>query len=852
MTIRDIAVSFGFNVDRASQQQAENAIRGIRNLATNLLGKIALVLSVKALGNFINDCTKAASNVEEMENKFNVVFDNMAEDVDKWAENFANSVGRNKNTIKGYLADQQNLLVGFGMTREEGAKLSEEMTSLALDIASFANQDENVAVDAMTRAVMGQTQAARTLGAVLDDTTRAETMQAMGLQGTYDKLSQLEKMQVNYNTILRQSPDAIGDCVRSMGSYESSSRQLASAQQEFKEFIGGQLLPVMSIFVQWMTKGVKAATSFAKSILLDAEGNNRLLKTFERIHSTVKVLQPAVDRFSSAMKNGIDKASNVVGNIVNRLGGMGNAIKLLSIIGASFLIVMNWWKIVSGAKAFFNVIQGIGKMFSMANLQVLAIIAVVAVLALIVEDFIQFMMGNDSVIGEVFKKLGLDVDDVREKIFTAFDKVKNFLFGVFEGIKTAVKMFVGTVKGFFERHGSEIFATVQRYWNLIVQFWTGIFTFFSQLISRIFGGSEKDVADSQENTSTSIIDIWGKILEFFSETFDKIFSIVNVALNAIFSIIEAVFGIIKTFWDNWGSQVLNGFAMIFGGLQTAIDGFLQILMGILSFITSVFQGDWDGAWQAIQEIFSGIWTFISGIFQTVIGSIYTIVVTYLGMISTIWGSIWSGISSFIGGILSSIAATVSSVFSGILAGITGAVGGIRDAIVTGFTAAISFITSLPGQAIKWGSDMIEGIANGIKGAIGKVTDAVKGVADGIKSFLHFSVPDEGPLTDYESWMPDFMGGLASGIKTNKKNVLEEIKSLTGDMSKLMAVGTASYGTAANSALRNAGTTITQNVNIDNSYTGGSIEAQKNVSHAMKKSASDATTYMARALAYSRG
>ena len=50
-----------------------------------------------------------------------------------------------------------------------------------------------------------------------------------------------------------------------------------------------------------------------------------------------------------------------------------------------------------------------------------------------------------------------------------------------------------------------------------------------------------------------------------------------------------------------------------------------------------------------------------------------------------------------------------------------------------------------------------------KGCINKVADAVKGVANKIKSFLHFSVPDEGPLADFESWMPDFMQGLADGI-----------------------------------------------------------------------------------------
>ena len=44
-----------------------------------------------------------ASNVEEMENKFNVVFDGMTEEVNKWAEDYAAAIGRNKNTIKEYV-----------------------------------------------------------------------------------------------------------------------------------------------------------------------------------------------------------------------------------------------------------------------------------------------------------------------------------------------------------------------------------------------------------------------------------------------------------------------------------------------------------------------------------------------------------------------------------------------------------------------------------------------------------------------------------------------------------------------------------------------------------------------------
>ena len=621
MTIRDISVAFGFDVDRASQTQAENSIKGLKSMATKLLGKIAVVFSVTKLASFAKDCVEAASNVEEMENKFNTVFGNMADEVDKWAEEFANSVGRNKNTIKSYLADQQNLLVGFGMTREEGAKLSEEMTSLALDIASFSNQDEDVAVNAMTKAVMGESEAAKTLGAVLNDTTRAETMQALGMQGTYQSLSQLEKMQVNYQAILRQSPDAIGDCVRSMGSYESSTRQLKAAQEEFKEFVGGQLLPVMSVFVQWVTKGVKAATSFAKAILLDAEGNNRILLAFERIHAIVKRLQPAIDRFTSSMRNGINKAIDTVKNIVDKMGGMENALKLLAIIAGAFLIAMNWSKIIGGAKAFLTMIQGIGKLFSLANLKILAVVAVIVILALIVEDFVNFLLGNDSVIGTIFDKLGIGADNARQAIFNAFNKVKEFLLNVWDVIKTGAGMFVDTVKGFFERHGEQIRKNFERVWGIISTLLNGVWTFITQLAATLFGGTEDTINGSQESTKDKVLSIWQAILDALSAIWDAIFEVVNAVFNAVATVIETVFKWIQAFWNSWGSEILSWFKVLWDSIGGILNGFLDIIKGVANFISSVFTGDWQGAWEAIKSIFQGVWdvivNFITAVWETI-------------------------------------------------------------------------------------------------------------------------------------------------------------------------------------------------------------------------------------------
>lgn len=210
------------------------------------------------------------------------------------------------------------------------------------------------------------------------------------------------------------------------------------------------------------------------------------------------------------------------------------------------------------------------------------------------------------------------------------------------------------------------------------------------------------------------------------------------------------------------------------------------------------------------------------------------------------------IHDFFSNIFSGIANFVSSTFSNILNGIISTVTSIKDAIVNGFNSAIDFIKSLPGQAIQWGKDFIGGLKDGIMAGVQGIVDAVKGIGDKIRSFLHFSVPDEGPLTDYESWMPDFMGGLADGIEGNQDLVMDKVKNLAGGISALMGAAKANAGTAAASTINNTTSSVTQNVNIENSYTGGTPETQKNVSKAMKKSASDATAQMARGLAYARG
>lgn len=142
-----------------------------------------------------------------------------------------------------------------------------------------------------------------------------------------------------------------------------------------------------------------------------------------------------------------------------------------------------------------------------------------------------------------------------------------------------------------------------------------------------------------------------------------------------------------------------------------------------------------------------------------------------------WNNIKTSISGSLGDILSNIISSFSDMFSNV----SSKVGDIYNVISDGFGNAVDFIKDLGSSAWDWGSDLISGFVDGIWDSIGEVTNAVKGVANKVTSYLHFSKPDIGPLREYEKWMPDFMKGLARGITNNAGLVERSLSALTKDM-----------------------------------------------------------------------
>jgi len=187
-----------------------------------------------------------ASDANEMNNKFNVVFGNLSSEVDKWAGSYGRAINRSKNSIKGMLTENQDLFVGMGMSREAAMNFSKQVVMLTNDLASFNNLDTKRASELMMSSLMGESQAARSLGANILEAQLNVTAMQMGYKKYSDKMDEVTKMTIRYNTILRQNGDAMGDSTRTAWDWANVSRGLIDNLKELAAIITAYVLPSLA------------------------------------------------------------------------------------------------------------------------------------------------------------------------------------------------------------------------------------------------------------------------------------------------------------------------------------------------------------------------------------------------------------------------------------------------------------------------------------------------------------------------------------------------------------------------------------------------------------------------------
>lgn len=200
-------------------------------------------VSVAAFGLTI----KAASNMQEVMNKFDVVFAQNSQKMKEWGDEFAAQVGRSKRQAAEYLAGAQDLLVPIGFEAGAAAEMSKQLTTLAVDLASFNNRADDDVMRDLQAALTGSGEVMKKYGVIVSEAAVKQELLSKGLDpnAVDDQAKVLARMSI----IMRGTTAAQGDAIRSAGSFANQLKRLRANTEDAAAKIGETLLPVVTPLV---------------------------------------------------------------------------------------------------------------------------------------------------------------------------------------------------------------------------------------------------------------------------------------------------------------------------------------------------------------------------------------------------------------------------------------------------------------------------------------------------------------------------------------------------------------------------------------------------------------------------
>lgn len=779
MTIAKFINEVGFKVREGDVKKVNDSIKSIKSTATKLLGAIGIGFSL----------TKINALVEEF--------------------------GAANKQITSAVGEMENMDAVQGQVLQKANAARLAYTDMAGYVSNLAKAGSDIFP------VDDAIQFTSTVAKLMKTNGRNDSAISSMMEGFNKSFQKGIVDTETLNKMLEQAPETANVLAQSLGVAKSQLLDMASNGK----------MTVQQLKDAFMDASGEIDAAFQNSNMSISDGLKNIRNNWglwlTQMNSTLGVtnaIARAMVKFSDTAMRVMNRVRNAVVWLGDKLGGTDKVLKLIAISAGALFIAFNFDKIVKGVQAVFTGLRNVNK-------QALLMAAAFIIVALLVEDFINFMQGNNSLLGSLLEKAGVDVDKFRANIIKIWGNIKTILTAVWQGIKNvAIPIFQtiwGVIKTVFEAIGKIIDKIAPQFANLADQLangnidtdkWVKVGEAIAKIIAVIVGvvAAVKTVI-AVVRTVTSVVKGVSAVISFVS-------SPVGLVILAIMALIAV--GILL--YKNWDK--IKAFAI---RIWTAIkDFFVNIFTSIGNFFTSI--------WEGISTFFSSVW---NGIKETVSGAVSAVWET----ISTVFSTIWE----FISGVATNIWTSITTAFTNILSGITGTIGNIKDSIVTGFTAAIDWIKALPAQAVQWGKDIIDSIVSGIKSAVSKVGEAVSGVASKIKGFLGFSEPDEGPLSDFHTYMPDMIDLMTKGISAGKAKVRDALGALTGDMSIMAQANVASPTTARTAMGSNSvSRSVVQNVNINNKFEGDRAGQQKSAA-AMDKAVGDSTGEMARALSYAR-
>lgn len=341
-SLNSILRQFGFQTDRAkasansmtSAIQRQNAqvasSQGLWGRLGATVGTIRTKYVAMAAGfaalrsGFMRVIEPTNQYVEDM-NLFAASMGGAAEGAEAFAQKCQDLMGIDMAQFARNQGIFQTLITGMGVASEKADVMSQQMTQLGYDIASFYNINVDDAMLKIQSGIAGELEPLRRLGWDLSDARMNLELTKLGIEASTQEMTQAEKVALRYYLIMNQVTTTHGDMARTIASPANQLRVLQAQVTLAARAIGNLFIPALNMILPYVIAAVKAVRLLAQAIAeffgIDA--------TFEVDYSSLDTsgISSGADAMDG-LGDSADKAKDKVKELKNTVMGFDELNKL--------------------------------------------------------------------------------------------------------------------------------------------------------------------------------------------------------------------------------------------------------------------------------------------------------------------------------------------------------------------------------------------------------------------------------------------------------------------------------------------------------------------------------------------
>lgn len=273
--------------------------------------------------------------------------------------------------------------------------------------------------------------------------------------------------------------------------------------------------------------------------------------------------------------------------------------------------------------------------------------------------------------------------------------------------------------------------------------------------------------NTNEEFRNKVNEIWASIKEAFASAFEAIKEWFDKFIEWISPLVESVKGALEAIWE----LVSTIIGVIVGYVKTKIEENKAFITAALDAIKLVFSAAWSIIKNGIEATLNAIKAIFIGFFD--------VLKNLVKAFTSILKGDWKGALDYLKQAAQSGIDAVKNVFNSFKSALSNVFGDLKNAMA------------------RWGRDMIDNLLEGIRSKINAVKEQMSNLAGTISSYIHFSEPDVGPLSNAHTFMPDFIKLLAQGIDKGIPQIQSAMTDLTGAMVPSTLTDSMSSGATTN-------------------------------------------------------